>query len=323
MKKLIFSIMFLAISLSLASCEKNTEERKELHILQESSDMQEWIRNLPSHEGPVYSEEIRGLSVEKDGSEIFTVAYAPEEYKLSFNYWEITSPYTSQATVNTETLYALLGQLDGLEITENDTGNLPEDTGLDDSKTYITIALSSDGQKEEADSVLRLRLGKTDGDGHIYVSDRESSEVGLLEKSIADILLSVDPYDYILKIPVLPDITTVDTVEVEKSGKLYIMSSEDGEYTMDGRKTEEEEYNKAFQNLLNILITGEMQEGEEPDIQEEPVLTVRFFRNTEEASDIEVKYYPYDDSHVAVSVNGETSFLADLDEVENLCGLFF
>ena len=101
--------------------------------------------------------------------------------------------------------------------------------------------------------------------------------MGLLPETTVNALLSVDPYNYILKIPVLPDISTVSDVEVEKSGELYTMSLKDGEYVMDSHEVDEEEYNTAYQTLLGILITGELPEGEKTDTEEEPLLTVRFF----------------------------------------------
>lgn len=162
-----------------------------------------------------------------------------------------------------------------------------------------------------------------DGKGNIYVSEGDKDTAGLLPESAADTLLSIDPYDYILKIPVLPNITTVSSVEVESAKGLYTMSAQDGTYRMDSHKADEEEYNEAFQRLLNILIAGELPEKGEEDTQKEPILTVRFFRNTEEASDIEVIYYPYDEEYVEINVNGSSSFLAERKEVESLCEYFF
>lgn len=321
MKKQIFSITVLVCILLLAGWEK--EERKELHISEEDSVMEEWIRELPPFEGKIQSEAIRGISVEKDGEELFTAAYEPKDYKLSFDYWEITAPYTSLSTVNTETLYTLLGQLDGLEITGEEEGKTLDETGIADSKTYITLALSNKEEGEEADSVWRLCIGDKDGKGNIYVSEGDKDTAGLLPESAADTLLSIDPYDYILKIPVLPNITTVSSVEVESAKGLYTMSAQDGTYRMDSHKADEEEYNEAFQRLLNILIAGELPEKGEEDTQKEPILTVRFFRNTEEASDIEVIYYPYDEEYVEINVNGSSFFLAERKEVESLCEYFF
>ena len=323
MRKKIFPLILLAGILCLTGCGKEEQESKKLNIFEEPSVMQEWKENLPASDEQVQSEMIRGLSVEKDGEEVFTVAYAPKEYKSSFAWWEITAPYTSQTTVNTEAFYTLLGQMDGMELSDADIEKTPGETGISDSETYITIALSSNVEEADADSVLRFQIGDSDGNGHVYASDVETGAAGVLPEAAVNTLLAVDPYDYILKIPVLPDITTVSDVEVEKNGELYTMSLKEGEYVMDSREVDEEEYNAAYQNLLGILITGEVSEGETPDIEEDPILTARFFRNTDEASDIEVGYYPYDDSHALISINGDDSFLADREEVEKVCGEFF
>lgn len=323
MRKNIFFTALLAGILCLSGCGTGNQERKELNIFEEESVMQEWKDTLPASEGAVQSGAIRGLSVENDGEEVFTVAYSPKEYKSSFAWWEITAPYPAQMTVNTETLYTLLGQLDGLELAEDDSGKTAEEAGISDSGSSITIVQSRDEQQAEADSILRFRIGDSDGSGHVYAAVEDSDTVGLLPETAVSALLSVDPYNYILKIPVLPDISTVADVEVEKSGELYTMSLKDGEYRMDSRQVDEEEYNTAYQKLLGILITGELPEGEAAGTEEEPILTLRFFRNTDEASDIEVVYYPYDDSHAAISINDTEFFLADLDEVENVCEEFF
>lgn len=322
MRRKIFPIILLAAAVCLGGCGKEEQERKELHMFEETSVMEEWKESLPQTQGEIQSEAIRGLSVEKGGEEVFTVAYAPKEYKSSFAYWEITAPYPSQATVNTETLYTLLGSLDGLQLAADDSGKTAQETGIADSDTYITIAVSSTGG-DEADSLLRLQLGDSDGNGHVYAQAEGTDVTGLLPETAADMLLSIDPYNYILKIPVLPDIATVSDIEVEKDGELYTMSFKDGEYRMDAKKADEEEYNAAYQKLLGVLLTGEIPEGGAVDTEQDALLAVRFFRSTEEASDIEMTFYPYDDSSAAVCINGTAYFLADRDEVESLGGEFF
>ena len=52
--------------------------------------------------------------------------------------------------------------------------------------------------------------------------------------------------------------------------------------------------------------------------QRTPVLTVQFIRNMEQISDIEVKYFPYDEQSMSVSVNGEENFLVDKKQVQTL-----
>lgn len=321
MKKKLFPIVLLMGTLCLTGCAKETQERKVMNIFEESSVMQEWKVNLPESDAAVESALIRGLSVEKNGQEQFTIAYSPKDYKSSFAWWEITEPYTSQATVNTEELYALLDQLDGMQLDSEE--QLPEKTGISGSDTYITVALSSGTDQPEADSILRFRIGESDGNGHVYASSGTDETKGTLPESAVNALLTLNPYDYILKIPVLPDITTVSDVEAEKNGEFYTMSHKGEQYVINSREVNEEQYNETYQALLNILITGEIKDEETGDADREPLLTLRFFRNTEKASDIEVVYYPYNDSSALISINGETSFLADLDEIENVCNTLF
>ena len=53
----------------------------------------------------VYS--IRRFSIVKDGEEVFQIKQEPADYKMDFDYWEITNPYDETATVNTETCEGL------------------------------------------------------------------------------------------------------------------------------------------------------------------------------------------------------------------------
>jgi hypothetical protein len=50
---------------------------------------------------------IRSFSIVKDGQEVFRIAQEPADYKMDFDYWEITNPYDEIATVNTENMKCL------------------------------------------------------------------------------------------------------------------------------------------------------------------------------------------------------------------------
>ena len=54
----------------------------------------------------VYS--IRRFSIVKDSEEVFQIKQEPADYKMDFDYWEITNPYDETATVNTENMYLSL-----------------------------------------------------------------------------------------------------------------------------------------------------------------------------------------------------------------------
>ena len=329
--RLIAGVSFTA-ALALSGCGETEHQRKELNIVEHTSLMEKWKDELPADGmAEVASASVRGLSLERGEEEIFTVAYEPGEYKPSYDYWELDAPYSSMTTVNTETLYELFGQIDGLALTPDTSGKTAEESGVADSDRSVAIALDSTGD-ETPETVLRFTVGDSDNKGNYYVQAEGSEQISLVPSGAVDVLFEVEPYDYILKLPVLVDITSVSDVEVEKDGKLYTMSAGDGEYRINGRKAEEEEYNTAYQKLMGVFLAGEIPDGEQDKEQSErksqrqgkesssgdEILTIRFFRNTADASDVEVIYSTYDDRYASVSVNGESYFLAEMEEVEAL-----
>lgn len=315
----------LAAALVLSGCGEEAQQRKELHIIEHTSMMEGWKEMLPADEtAEVTAASVRGLSVESEGGEMFTVAYEPAEYKPTYDYWEMDAPYSSLTTVNTEALYRLFGQIEGLALTPDPSGKTTEEAGITDSKRSIVVAL--DGTDDDTpETVLEFTVGDNDGEEHYYAQAEGSSQISLVPSAMVDLLFDLEAYDYILKLPALVDITSVSDVEVEKDGKVCTLSAADGEYRIDGKKVEEEEYNTMYQNLMGVLLASEMPDEEKDSGQEteDEILSIRFFRNTEEASDVEVIYSSYDDEYAAVSVNGETDFLAELEEVEALCGAYF
>lgn len=71
-----------------------------------------------------------------------------------------------------------------------------------------------------------------------------------------------------------------------------------------------------YGELLDVILIG----AKENEAEEErtPVLPVQYIRNQEQASDLEIKYYPYDEQSMSVSVNGQENFLAEKECVQEL-----
>ena len=66
------------------------------------------------------------------------------------------------------------------------------------------------------------------------------------------------------------------------------------------------------------MVSGEVEKkGVDPG-QRKPVLTMQFYRNTEDAPDVEVTYYEYNEEYMSINVNGKEFFLAERQDVENL-----
>ena len=63
------------------------------------------LKNVEHPRMSTYS--IRRFSIVKNGEEVFQIKQEPADYKMDFDYWEITNPYDEIATVNTENMYEM------------------------------------------------------------------------------------------------------------------------------------------------------------------------------------------------------------------------
>ena len=153
----------------------------------------------------VYS--IRRFSIVKGGEEVFQIKQEPADYKMDFDYWEITNPYDEIATVNTENMYEMFGVLAAFDLSNGvDAANT--DTGLDNTKTYFTVdfvnTVNDDTAKEtqDADATATILIGNTDENGDYYACVKGYEEaVYLLSKESVNSLLELKPFNLILKIP--------------------------------------------------------------------------------------------------------------------------
>ena len=150
---------------------------------------------------------IRRFSIVKDGEEVFQIKQEPADYKMDFDYWEITNPYDETATVNTENMYEMFGVLAAFDLSNGvDAANT--DTGLDNTKTYFTVdfvnTVNDDTAKEtqDADATATILIGNTDENGDYYACVKGYEEaVYMLSKESVNSLLELKPFNLILKIP--------------------------------------------------------------------------------------------------------------------------
>ena len=253
----------------------------------------------------VYS--IRRFSIVKDGEEVFQIKQEPADYKMDFDYWEITNPYDEIATVNTENMYEMFGVLAAFDLSNGvDAANT--DTGLDNTKTYFTVdfvnTVNDDTAKEtqDADATATILIGNTDENGDYYACVKGYEEaVYLLSKESVNSLLELKPFNLILKIPALVNIDTLDSVDISI-----------------GKKTvKKEKFTELYQALQSIMLDSEVEETKDAADKEE-VLTVTFHRNTEEAPEVTLKYFAYDDTYDSLEINGTERFLVKAEDVDAL-----
>lgn len=266
---------------------------------------------------------IRRFSIVKDGEEVFQIKQEPEDYKMDFDYWEITNPYDEIATVNTENMYEMFGVLAAFDLSNGvDAANT--DTGLDNTRTYFTVdfvnTVNDDTAKEtqDADATATILIGNTDENGDYYACVKGYEEaVYLLSKESVNSLLELKPFNLILKIPALVNIDTLDSVDMSIGKKTYTMKLDDGNYKFGKKTVKKEKFTDLYQVLQSVMLDSEIEETKDAADKEE-VLSVTFHRNTEKAPEVTLKYYTYDDTYDSLEINGTERFLVKAEDVNAL-----
>ena len=306
----------------LETAEETTAEAEEETI--DQTDDKTEKTDLKTVEHPRMSAySIRRFSIVKDGEEVFQIKQEPADYKMDFDYWEITNPYDETATVNTENMYEMFGVLAAFDLSNGvDAANT--DTGLDNTKTYFTVdfvnTVNDDTAKEtqDADATATILIGNTDENGDNYACVKGYEEaVYLLSKESVNSLLELKPFNLILKIPALVNIDTLDSVDMSIGKKTYTMKLDGSDYKFGKKTVKKEKFTELYQALQSIMLDSEVEETKDAADKEE-VLTVTFHRNTEEAPEVTLKYFAYDDTYDSLEINGTERFLVKAEDVDAL-----
>lgn len=279
------------------------------------------LKNVEHPRMSAYS--IRRFSIVKDGEEVFQIKQEPADYKMDFDYWEITNPYDEIATVNTENMYEMFGVLVDFDLS-NGVDAADADTGLDKTQTYFTVdfvnTVNDDTAREtqDADAAATILIGNTDDNGDYYACVKGYEDaVYLLPKESVNSLLELKPFNLLLKIPALVNIDTLDSVDMNIGKKTYTMKLDGGDYKFGKKTVKKEKFTELYQAIQSVMLDSEIEETKDAADKEE-VLTVTFHRNTEEAPEVTLKYYTYDDTYDSVEINGTERFLVKAEDVDAL-----
>lgn len=299
--------------------EEKTDETAKDEKTEEKAEEEKTVE-LEKTEHPAFtSDGIRKLVINRDGEEIFSLSKEPADYKMEFDYWEILNPYDETATVNTETMYKLFDVLSGFDFST--TAEVPDgtDTGVAGSTTTMQIDYTeSTDTSAEADKTVTLLLGNEDDLGNRYVAVAGyENEVYTIPSSTLEAIYNLNPFDYILKIPALVNIDTVESIDIKTKESAYTMKIKDGKYYMGDKEVEKETFTTLYQALLNVMLDSNL-DTPKADNEKEEVLSMVFHRNTKEAPEITLTYSTYDGNYDSVAVNGKERYLVKNSDVNSL-----
>ncbi len=269
-------------------------------------------------------EDVRNVRVEAGGEVLWEIDYLPREDRGSYLFWDIKVPYHSCAVVDTESMFQLYNRIASLDFHKKaesaDTGA----TGLEKPERTVTLdyyqgdqKTAADGTKPMPNKTFTLLVGKENGKGQYFCSLKGyEKELILLDQTVLDEVFAKNPYDLILKIPYVVDISTVSEVQIQSGDREYTMRSRDGSYMLGDKKSDKKKYSEVYQALMQPMIAQELKERKTTDRQ--PVLSLEYKRSDAGEEDVEVHFYPYDQRYMSVNVNGNEFFLVSSREVEQL-----
>ena len=265
----------------------------------------------------VSKEQIRSIEVTTNGTAAYAISYEPSKEKDSYLYWEIGVPYGKDAIVDTEAMYQLYAQI--AQVVSTKAGKVvKKETGIGGSNTSITVTYTDKKDKAEAEYTTTLLVGNKEGDAYYCARKGAETDVLLIDAMTIEGILGRAPFDLILKVPYVLNLSTVSRVELVSGKDTHTMEATDGVYRIDGKEVEKKDYCDRYGELLSPMIAKELSENEKAKVGTDCILKIAYTRNLEGARNYEVEFYSYDNSYDAISVNGETHFLVEKQEVENL-----
>lgn len=314
-------------ALLLAGCkDAKTTQSEEKTKTGKQTETSEKPETKPVANPVLIQDGIRKVVLTKDGEEIFHLSKEPADYKMDFDYWEILNPYDETMTVNTEEMYGLFDILCQMNLQTPVPIEEGTETGLSGSTTSISLEFvnTQDAEKAKstlyADSQAEIILGNEDGEGNRFAAVKGfENQIYKLPDVLLESVYGLNPYDYILKIPVLINIETVKNIELTTEDKTYKMSvdAQAQEYQLGKKTVEREDFTTLYQALSSVMLAGEPEEKDEK-AENQVLLTVTYNRNQDTAPQISVAYYEYDDTYDLVKINDTQRFLVKKADVENL-----
>ena len=189
-KSVVLLFVIMVLTWLLSGCASSAIRLQQPQIRVSNHHLEAWQQNLSKDQefSTINAKGIRGLSVHKDGETIFAVSYEPRQGKQSFDYWDISSPYYSQVSVNTEELYDLFDAVAQMRFQKIEGISLQE-AGISGSTVSIFVAYNeaqnsnAQGAAEPTNARI-IQIGAEDGQGHYYAAIKDSQQVMLAAISV-------------------------------------------------------------------------------------------------------------------------------------------
>lgn len=178
---------------------------------------------------------------------------------------------------------------------------------------------------------FHLSIGDLDENGsYYYVRMEGANSVYTMGTSDVEKLFQVNAFDLLNKFIAIPNIETVDRIDVDIDGNSYTMElkrsktrEEDGveetvtTYYCNGKEVEEE----AFKDLYQVMITAKYDVESKEELKKDglkPYMTISYHIFGANETTLTTSYLPYDESFYAVDTGYNVRFFADKRKIEEI-----
>lgn len=254
-------------------------------------------------------EKFTRLTIVKDGKCIFEIKKEQSDNQENFKEWYVTKPYKTRQLVNVSDLYEFLEYfavwscLDRVDNVEFHASGLVVEEEFSDLGTKKII------------------VGQKDKNGNYYIKTDDSENIYSIDKERLEIMTKLNPQDFSIGFASLVYLTTIENLQIETkrisaSFDIETFQNNSQVYRIKDRELEEEAFKDLYAKIISVRIAGEPEETTEK--KGDPLLTVYFERNSSHLQNTVIRYFPYNRSYYLIEKDGQTEFLAEKKQVDQL-----
>lgn len=180
------------------------------------------------------------------------------------------------------------------------------------------------------DKEYKIYIGNQEEDGDYYVRREGSDCVYTMRKADINKMLEIDTFDLMSKIICIPNIESVDRIDIDSNGTAYTMeikretvTNEEGKeetkasYYCNGSKVEEDAFKDVYQKMISAQYDAKAEEKVSAE-GTKPIMTIRYHIFGKGETTMTVSFLPYDDSFYLVDTGHTIRFFADKRQVDDI-----
>lgn len=264
--------------------------------------------------------------------------------------WVVLQPYEEGYSADSTKVSDLLPNYASFKFLQNVnySGSNPEQYGLEEPATAITVGYyeyyTETLDKPETDpntgqeitektyydlKSYKIYVGNRDDEENYYVRPEGSNSIYTMKAEAIDKMLQTNPFSILSSFIIIPNIETVDKIEIIIDGQPYTMEikretikNDDGKeekkaiYYYNGKEAEEDVFKDVYQVMIGAGYDQEIRETVD-ETKFKPTLSITYHLTN--GNSMTSSYMPYNDSfYVVKTQDNPIRFFTDKREIEEI-----